>query len=151
MYRSRFVAKEFNDCEIQGLFAGTPPLEAMRYILHIAATGRGGRAIVMINDVARAFFEAAAKRMVYIELPVEDLRENERGQDLVGVLNMSLYGTRDAAKNWQDEVARMMKIWGFRQGQYNPCLYHHDKWQLATLVHGDDFVSVGEVGAREEV
>ena len=66
---------------------------------------------------------------------------------------MSLYGTRDAAKNWQDEVARMTQIWGFRFGQYNPCLFKHDRWDVLnkhdrwdvlTLVHGDDFVSVGE-------
>ena len=36
-----------------------------------------------------------------------------------------------------------MKAWGFRQGKYNPCLYYHDKWDLRTLVHGDDFVTVG--------
>ena len=59
------------------------------------------------------------------------------------MLKMSLYGTRDAAKNWQEEVAKTMKAWGFRQGKYNPCLYHHDKWDLRTLVHGDDFVTVG--------
>ena len=150
VYRSRFVAKEFNDSEIQGLFAGTPPLEAMRYILHMAATSRRGRNVVMINDVSRAFFEAVAKRKVCIELPEEDLKQNERNQDLVGALNMSLYGTRDAAKNWQDEVARMMKIWGFRQGRYNPCLFHHEKWRLVTLVHGDDFVSVGEMAGMQE-
>ena len=38
VYRSRFVAKEFNTGEAQGLFAGTPPLEALRYLLHEAAT-----------------------------------------------------------------------------------------------------------------
>ena len=28
-YRSRFVAKEFNNTQMDGLFAATPPLEAM--------------------------------------------------------------------------------------------------------------------------
>ena len=146
VYRSRFVAKEFNDGEAQGLFAGTPPLEALRYLLHDAATGTPGRKVIMLNDVARAFFEARARRKVCIEIPEEDRTNADRGKDLVGLLNMSLYGTRDAARNWQEEVARMMREWGFRQGMYSPCLYIHPQWGIRTLVHGDDFVSTGDRG-----
>lgn len=29
--RSRIVGMEFNDCEMEGLFGGTPPLEALRH------------------------------------------------------------------------------------------------------------------------
>ena len=47
-----------------GLFAGTPPLEAFRFLTHEAATVRTydpmGSKVLMINDVARAFFEAPA-------------------------------------------------------------------------------------------
>ena len=144
IYRSRFVAKEYNDGEVQGLFAGTPPLEALRYIIHRAATKDGGQKVVMINDVARAFFEAETKRQVCVEIPEEDKTEMDKKRDMVGLLQMSLYGTRDAARNWQEEVARMMRSWGFRQGVYNPCLYFHRVWRITTLVHGDDFVSTGE-------
>ena len=37
-YRSRMVGEEFNDREIEGLFAATPPLEALRLLLSWAAT-----------------------------------------------------------------------------------------------------------------
>ena len=37
-YRSRFVAKEFNTGDQDGLFASTPPIEALRLIIHDAAT-----------------------------------------------------------------------------------------------------------------
>ena len=37
-YRSRFVAKEFNTGSQEGLFAATPPLEALRLVLSLAAT-----------------------------------------------------------------------------------------------------------------
>ena len=144
VYRSRFVAKEYNDGEAPGLFAGTPPLEAMRYIIHRAATRGSKRKVVMINDVARAFFEAQVRRQVCVEIPEEDKTATDSDRDMVGLLNMSLYGTRDAAKNWQEEVARSMKKWGFMQGVYNPCLYHHPVWGITTLVHGDDFISEGD-------
>ena len=56
---------------------------------------------------------------------------------------MSLYGTRDAAMNWQEEVAKEMRKWGFTRGQYNPCLYYHRQRNLRTFLHGDDFATVG--------
>ena len=37
-YRSRMVGKEFNDKEIDGLFAATPSLEGLRPLLSWAAT-----------------------------------------------------------------------------------------------------------------
>ena len=63
IYRSRLVAKEFNDSAMDGLFAATPPLEALRYLIHEAATLDGKEEkVIMIADVARAFFEAVATR-----------------------------------------------------------------------------------------
>jgi len=155
LYRSRVVGKEFNDEAMDGLFAGTPPLEALRYLVHDVATvddgGEGGDKVLMINDVARAFFEAKATRKVCIELPAEDLTEEDIKADRVGLLEMSLYGTRDAAMNWQEEVAREMKRWGFQRGIYNPCLYYHPQLQIRTLVHGDDFVSAGRRSSINEL
>ena len=79
----------------------------------------------MINDVAGAFFEAPMKRTVCVELPCEALTEEERqsGEAVVGLLQMSLYGTRDVATNFQAEVGRFMRGIGFYQGKYNPCTY----------------------------
>ena len=38
VYRSRLVGKEFADKRADGLVAGTPPLEAFRFLIHEAAT-----------------------------------------------------------------------------------------------------------------
>ena len=95
---------------MDGIFAGTPPLEALRCLIHEAATIRSGdnqhSKVIMINDVDRAFFEAPAVRQVCVELPDEDLTSSDRSLDRVGHLQMSLYGTRDAAMDWQEEVAK---------------------------------------------
>ena len=104
-HRSRFVAKEYNDGKDATLFASTPPLEALRMLVSDAATiecktdGQAKRNVMMINDVARAFFEAKATRTICIELPEEDKGFGE--EDMVGLLGKSLYGTRDAALNFQ--------------------------------------------------
>ena len=146
IHRSRLVGKEFNDGEMDGLFAGTPPLEALRFLVHRAATVNNknpGESVLMICDVSRAFFEAKAQRNVCVELPPEALASGETARDTVGYLQKSLYGTRDAAMNWQEEVAVQMLKWKFVRGKYNPCLYHHRDSGLIVLVHGDDFVCVG--------
>ena len=103
-----------------------------------------GSKVIMINDVARAFFEAPAVRNVCVELPKEDKSEADVRHDKVGHLRMSLYGTRDAAMNWQEEVAREMRKLGFQRGRYNPCLYYHAGRNLKTFLHGDDFATVGD-------
>ena len=105
--------------------------------------------MVMVNDVSRALFEAPAVRQVCVELPSEDVTSSDRAADNVGHLQRSLYGTRDAATNWQEEVAREMKKRGFKRGRYNPCLYWRPEDDLLMMVHGDDFVSVGTPSAAK--
>ena len=137
---------------MEGLFAGTPPLEAFRYLIHEAATVRSnekvGSKVLMVNDVARAFFEAPATRNVCVEIPKEDKTEADVRHDKVGHLRMSLYGTRDAPMNWAEEVAKEMRRLGFQRGRYNPCLYYHESRNLRTFLHGDEFATVG---TRQEV
>ena len=97
LIRSRLVAKEYNDHEDPSLFAATPPIEALRYLLSKAARTGGAEKSVMLNDVSRAFFNARVTREVYVQLPAENIEEGEQG--MVEGLNLCLYGTRDAATN----------------------------------------------------
>ena len=107
-----------------------------------------GSKVIMINDVARAFFEAPAVRNVCVEIPKEDRAEADVRHDKVGHLRMSLYGKRDAAMNWQEEVARELRKIGFRRGRYNPCLYYHAERNVQTFLHGDDFATGNQEGNR---
>ena len=50
-----------------------------------------------------------------MEIPDEDLTAADRRSDNVGHLKMSLYGTRDAAMSWQEEVAREMVKWVLKE------------------------------------
>ena len=74
-YRSRLVAKELQDGDQEGLFASTPPLEALKLLISMTATVNRGvttkERVIMTNDVARAFFEAPMRRTVCGELPRE--------------------------------------------------------------------------------
>ena len=136
-YRSRLVAKEINTGKRPDLFAATPPLESIKYLLSRCARqgwkGGGGDRIM--------FNVAEAKRELYVELPEEDYDEKEG--DMVGKLRLSMYGTRDAAQNWFLEYASALMNIGFRQGLASPCHFFHQERGLMTAVHGDDFITVG--------
>ena len=75
-YRSRLVAREYNDSKDDTLHASTPPLEARRMIVSHAsaidpAKPQDNREI-MVNDVRSAYFYAKQQRHVFIDLPKED-------------------------------------------------------------------------------
>ncbi len=54
---------------------------------------------------------------------------------------MSLYGTRDAAANFQAEVQRVMTKASFTVNQYSPSCCCYPQKELLTLAYGDDFVT----------
>ena len=145
--RSRLVAMDFKDSEKPELFAGTPPLESLRILCSSAATvDEEGEEenVMMVSDVRRAYCYAPVERPIWIELPPEDKTTEDIEQDMVGQLNFSLYGTRDAALNWQGKVSKHLSGIGFSKGAASGCLFQHSKRNIKTLVHGDDCVSVGK-------
>ena len=65
-------------------------------------------------------------RPVWVELPEEDYDETDEREDNVGLLEMSLYGTRDAARNWSNTVEEHLKRIGCKQGKASGNIYHHE-------------------------
>ena len=63
---------------------------------------------------------------------------------MVGKLNMSMYGTRDAAANWAAEYGKTLIAAGYAQGKSSPCIFHQASSNTTIMVHGDDFVGVGK-------
>ena len=61
---------------------------------------------------------------------------------MCGRLNYSLYGTRDAASNWEECYGDALKQLGFTQGKTSPCVFYHSVRDISTVVHGDDFTSL---------
>ena len=113
--RFPLVGKEFRTGPDDALYAGTPPLEALRVMLSRAATvDAGGKERErVVNDVSGAYFYAKCTRDIYIELPPEDPKARP---DMLGRLGLCLYGTRDAALNWQSTLSEHLVEIGFLQG-----------------------------------
>ena len=143
IYRSRLVAKEFKKCEKPELFAATPPLECMKMLIAKLAMASGKYRMLHV-DVSRAYMHAKATRKICIEIPTEMRKKSDDIKDTVGLLKVALYGTRDGAANWEAEYVQFLESVSYQRGRASPCLFKHDKSDTSGLVHGDDFIFVGE-------
>ena len=116
-YRSRWVAMEIRTDNGQWeLFAGTPPLEAIKYVIYLCASSKGYR--IMSNDISRAFFFADSKSDIYVALP------------------------KEAGYDPKQYCAKRKH--GFEKAATNPCIFWHKRRGIYNVVHGDDFLSAGK-------
>ena len=134
------MAKDFNIDKRPDLFAATPQLEYLRYLVSRCASSQLGsrKTKLMVQDIKKAYMYASATRDVYAELP------SERSQPgMCAKLHKLLYGTRDAALNWAQAYSEVLEKMGSVKGQSSPCSFYHEEWQIRIVVHGDDFLSEG--------
>jgi len=135
--RSRYVAQEIARWKDAGLFAATPPLEALRILLTRLAKNR--RRKLLLIDVRKAYLHAEVDREIYVQLPKEMGLAGKCGR-----LKKCLYGTRDAAVQWEALYSRRLEEMGFRRGKASPCCFYHESLDVRCVVHGDDFTFEGE-------
>ena len=119
------VAKEITMDKRDDLFAATPLLEALELLLSMAMTERVGyeqgkeKAGVKLEFIynKRAHLQATARRDIYVQHPEEDATPG-----MCAKLGKAMYGTRDAAHNWEWAYRIAHKDWGFTVGKSSPCV-----------------------------
>ena len=140
--RARLVAQEVNTYNEDAYFAATPPLECKRALISQMASERirGGKSLKLcFVDVRKAYFNGKPTRNLYVRLP----KEMGLPRDMLGKLHWCLYGTRDAGHIWEIVYGEALVNMGFTQGVASPCCFHHAKWNVSLVVHGDDFTALG--------
>ena len=70
--------------------------------------------------VRRAYVHARARRLVFVKLPEEDAEDG-----MCGEFVKSMYGTRDAASNWEQEFTDVLIANGWTPGVTAPCAFTH--------------------------
>ena len=154
-YRSRRVAREVRKPWEASIFAPTPPLEALKTIMSLAATEIKGvvshdrrpqserRTQISIVDISRAYFNAKVdpEHPAFVELPNED---PDKSKGMCGQLDYHMYGTRPAGKGWHTEYSSyLVEHMGFSMGDASACVFRHLERGLWTSVYGDDFTTTG--------
>ena len=99
--RSRTVAREFKSGDRPDLYAGISPLEAFKAIITIALH-HNHTCSPMHIDVP----------LVLVRIPVEDKRAPTLEHWIIE--EKSMYGTRDAARNWERAWQKQIKSLGFQ-------------------------------------
>ena len=95
-------------------------------------------------DVFGAYFHAKAQRLVLVKLPAEDCSGKDEGK--IGLLKKSMYGTRDAASDWEQDSQGHLENWSYELGCSSTNLFHNKEKKTSGLTHGDDFVVTGTDG-----
>ena len=135
--RSRLCAREYKTKK-QGkiqrtlpasqFFSALPPLEAVKVLVSImmsVSVSNQGKPLKLRHcDISRAHFQGTAQRLIYIEIHAED--RQKYGEDQVGILVKSMYGTQDASHIWQLDCMNLIcgELRGFRRGTHSAALFH---------------------------
>ena len=117
-----------------------PPLEGMRLLLSylVSRQSRNFPHKLMFIDISKAYLHAdVLNDSIYVELPGEMNMPNMCGR------LRAVYGTRQAARAWEEEYTKTLKGVGFQRVTCNPCMYYHPRRDARVLVHGDDFTVAG--------
>jgi hypothetical protein len=141
--RARLVAQEFSDgVKHDELFASTPSLASFRTFMAIAASllkDYGGYTL-SCHDVATAFLHADIKSPVYIRPPPEYIKLHNLDPSCVLRLRKALYGTRQAARCWQDHLKAVLSDYHLSPLKSEPCMYSNQDKTMFVLVHVDDLL-----------
>ena len=140
--RARYVATEVNNEDDSTYFAATPPLEALRLLFNQFAMQAPTNPRLKLSqvDIKKAYFHATPSRSLYIKVPKElGLPPNTYGR-----LLKCCYGTRDAGALWEECYAGVLLGLGFQRGRACPTLFWHHTKKISIVVHGIDFVALGE-------
>ena len=131
------------------LFAPVAKFTSFRVLVALAAAN--GWTLRQF-DVETAFLYADLEEEVYVRPPKGFEEYDEEGNALVWLLHKSLYGLRQAPRNWREVFKRfLVEEQGLRQTQRDPCVYVKVD-QAARRLQGVMAVHVDDVpnGAGDE-
>jgi hypothetical protein len=135
-FKARLVARGFS--QMYGVdyfetFAPTVRMDTLRIFVAIAAM----KDLELTHmDVKNAFTESPLKEEIYLK-PPKGVRVNN-GYAL-RVLR-SLYGLKQAARDWNLLCRNQLRTIGFKQSLSDPCLFIHSVRNIQILVYVDDLL-----------
>lgn len=139
-YKARLVARGFSQkygVDYDEIFAPVVRHTTFRLLLTIA--GKEGLFIAHY-DAKTAFLNGVLKETIFMRQPEGYLEPDK--EEMVCKLNKSIYGLKQAAKAWNDELNIVLKGHQFNQSQADPCLYikTEEGKVIYIVVYVDDFL-----------
>jgi hypothetical protein len=131
------------DVKEDELFAPVAKFTSLRTLVSLAAANEWE---LRQFDVETAFLYAPLEEEVFVRPPAGLEEYDENGEPLVWLLKKSLYGLRQAPRNWYNEFARFLLDYGFEKNPHDPCafrLLNKDTGELVCqlILYVDDVAS----------
>lgn len=139
-FKARFVAKGFaQTCgeDYFETFAPTAKFDSIRVCLSIAVQLS---ATIFQLDVKSAYLNASVSEEIYLSPPPMFESRDQNGNLLYCKLNKSLYGLKQAGREWNIELNNWLISFGLSRSKIDPCCYVMDKGdsKLVVVVWVDD-------------
>jgi hypothetical protein len=136
-FKARLVARGFSQVygeDYNQTFAPTVRMDTLRIFL---ATVAAEDLQCSQFDIKNAFTESHLKETIYLQPPLGlDVKKGYVWQAL-----RSLYGLKQAARDWNRLFKKELLGWGFVQSLADPCLFTHPDKSTKLLVYVDDIVA----------
>ncbi|CAB4033849.1 Hypothetical predicted protein [Paramuricea clavata] len=148
--KARYVAKgyaQIEDLDFFDTYAPTCKPETFRILLATAA-----RKDLYLGqmDVKSAYLHSKIEEEIYLEQPEGFVKKASSGQKLVCKLNKSIYGLKQAAKNWYEALTSLLLKKGFKRSCNDYCLFVR-KEENGTFSYSSGWSSdIVVAGATEE-
>ncbi|XP_016677335.2 uncharacterized protein [Gossypium hirsutum] len=141
-YKARLVAKGYNQKEgidYLDTFSSVAKMVTVRTILALAASLNWSLCQI---DVSNAFLQGDLHEEVFMMLP-EGFRS--QGEHMVSRLQKSLYGLKQASRQWNAKLTEALMLAGFEQSKFDDSLFVKKKEgkMVIILVYVDDLLIIG--------
>ena len=136
-WKARWVARGFSQkhgIDFTEIFAPTIRYSSLRLLLSLA----NSLDLHLYGlDVSNAFARADVDESLFVEQPHGFVKLDDFGKPYVCKLKKGLYGTKQAARLWNQKFRRFLLSQGWRQHESDPCTY-----QRTSAKYGTEFLGV---------
>jgi hypothetical protein len=87
-------------------------------------------------DVVTAYLQSNLSELIYMEQP-EGYND---GSSKVCRLKKSIYGLKQAGKNWNEKLDAELKMFGLLKSKLDPCVYYEKDRSIFMAIYVDDFL-----------
>lgn len=140
-YKARLVAQGFTQVEGVDYHDTYAPVAKMTSVRCLLAVAVAKKWLIEQLDVNNAFLHGDLEEEVYMKIPQGF---DVSGQNKACKLLKSLYGLKQASRNWFAKLTHSLKRYGFIQSlaDYSLFTYNKDEVFIGVLVYVDDMVVV---------